>query len=456
MPKEPRESEAMTRKNASGLHKAAAPTDDPLSMLLEPPQETPAGAESEFVEEEQVEYLPDEPAPDPAARESAGNHARPRTSAARGLTQPPTAGAFQPLGWLLVVVGLAICGLAASGAVPVVSAFVEKGVLAGTALVAAGVVLVAARAVMAHQAATGSWLVAQQHAVLETVHSDLAELVAYQRAIAERPPKDDTEALDRATLAIQRQDEKLANLSKALKMYGKPLMEISQQTSEIGQLVTDLGQAVQAAKGSGEATTRTVETIVRGQLDGFEARQAPAQQKLEDVATATRAQQQAMITLQKDSREGIQRHVALEKQLDELKKQVASATEQLTKVSTSAAQPRDDGALLTRIEQQLAGTRDTVVAQLKKELATVQTQLARVQAIAATPTAAVSAAKPVKEPEPAKEAEAAPVAPPAAAAPGASQDPLGPGGLAQSIAGEKKTESRNVLGAIAKLKNMRK
>jgi hypothetical protein len=45
------------------------------------------------------------------------------------------------------------------------------------------------------------------------------------------------------------------------------------------------------------------------------------------------------------------------------------------------------------------------------------------------------------------------------AAPSATPDAAaatGPGGLAQAIAGEKRTDSKNVLGAIAKLKSLRK
>lgn len=452
----------MSRKNPSSPTKAVAPTEDPLSILLEetapagnasePPQGDEFGDPNAAFTVEEIQSEVEERAPD-ALESAAAAPPRRRPSGNRAAVSAVPAGPLAPLGWLLVVAGVALSGLAAFGSVPALTELLGKGLLGGSALLAAGAVLITAASLARRQTEASHWLAQHQASLLDTVQSGVDELLAYQRAIAERPPKDDTEALDRATLAIQRQDEKLANLSKALKMYGKPLMDISQQTSEISQLVADLGQSVQATKTGQEQATRSLETVLRGQLDGLEARQTPQAQKLEDLATATRAQQQALITLQKDSREGIQRHTSLERMLDELKKQVLAASERLEK--------HDDTKAVTQIAAQVESARDAILAQLKRDIATLQTQLSRVQAVAANVQAAsVAAPQAAAQPAPVAAAAAPASAEPAAEAPSApaaaSPEGLGPGGLAQSIAGEKKTQSKNVLGAIAKLKNMRK
>ena len=444
----------MSRKNASGLNKAIAPTEDPLAVLLESPGEETTSVEESRPEEATTAFeaelptleIEGDPTPAPLER-------RRRSPAAGSAAGPEPAGGTLGLGWLLLIAGLALSGIAAFDAVPALSTLIGKGLLAGTSLLAAGIVLLAAAGCERRQHESSAMESQRREEALAELGAGVDELVAHQRALAERPPQNDTEALERATLAIQRQDEKIANLSKALKMYGKPLMDISQQTTEIGQLVGDLGQTLQATKTITEQGPTRVETVLRAQLDGFESRQTAHLRQSEEIATSARTQQQNLLQLQKDSRDAIQRHLALEQLVHGLEKQIAGVTQGIEKLASM--KPSDDDKSLTQLDKKLTEVREALLQQFKRDMAGVQTQIARVHAVAqnvatnAAPAAAQSTPVPAEAPV---AISGSAMASTSTSEPGA----IGPGGLAQSIAGEKKTESKNVLGAIAKLKNMRK
>lgn len=71
------------------------------------------------------------------------------------------------------------------------------------------------------------------------------------------------EDVQQAIHLIQRQDEKIANLTKATKMYGKPLLEITNQISDSGHQVTEVARTLNTVKVIIEQATGRLENAVR-------------------------------------------------------------------------------------------------------------------------------------------------------------------------------------------------
>ncbi|MEO6593862.1 MAG: hypothetical protein ABIP94_03820, partial [Planctomycetota bacterium] len=88
-------------------------------------------------------------------------------------------------------------------------------------------------------------------ALQATLQEGLQFLVDAQHASNERPPAAGEE-LQHVLVSLQRQDEKVNNLTKAIKMYGKPLMEISGQGTElaggVGMVKTAVDVGTEATK----------------------------------------------------------------------------------------------------------------------------------------------------------------------------------------------------------------
>jgi hypothetical protein len=243
-----------------------------------------------------------------------------------------------------------------------------------------------------------------------------------------RPPAEGEE-LQRVMLALHRQDEKTNNLTRAIKMYGKPMIEISNQVTETGSKVAELTRHLDAMKTAFEHGLRELRAeLGKGQ----------------------------------DPKDHIK---ALESSLDQTRKQIAGGVERL--LAATAEKPgvtaqdveKQLDAALKQIQQSL-GTATTSLTQslsqsMAQSLQQLQQSLGRLQVAAPpSPSARVTsgpAPAPAPIHAPAHEAAPAPL-PPAPPPPGET----GPGGLAHSIAGSKTSSSSGLMSSIAKLKQLRK
>jgi len=205
--------------------------------------------------------------------------------------------------------------------------------------------------------------------------------------------------LEQALLALQRQDQKINNLTKATKMYGKPLMEIAAQCAE---LVGGVGQLREQVERS-ESTSRDVDL---GDVPAQLAALAEATSTLRTEASAERAELKAALEQGGD---------------DQLQVRLAEAT---TRIGDGIDQLRT---------QELSGLESTL-RDVQREVSSLATSVAQLQATARSGDQGSSR--------------------PAAAA----QPTTGDAGKSKSSGystGARKSGGKNVLGAIAKLKQMK-
>ena len=223
----------------------------------------------------------------------------------------------------------------------------------------------------------------------------LAYLVdAQEQHLSRRPASG--EELEQVLLSLARQDEKLTNLTKALKLYGKPLVDLSRQVSE-------LGMQTKGIKNKIEELGQFVHEDVAKQLAGIE---------IPDNGT------------------------------DEVLRAVEGIGSKLTGDITQILEnmPRGEGS-------------EQVVAALDRKMNSLRESVAEIRRAVSTapPPAPAPQAQPRRQPQP----EPQPKPQPKPSAPGSSLRGDGPGDLAQSISGSKKSSGKGVMGAIAKLKRMR-
>jgi len=217
------------------------------------------------------------------------------------------------------------------------------------------------------------------------------------------------EDVDRILMALQRQDEKVNNLTRATKMYGKPMVEITTQVSETANQLKDLSASlselreqvgkIKELKESLDSAMQAPKLSVSDLQSGFDGLAKELSQSFEAGLLGTRKHLDASIE----------------------------------KLAASA-----DRSPVTELENTLGS--------IQKEISGIATgidQLRSRPAIAPQGAAPSMPAPTNPAPAPAKEE-----AKKAATTP--------PGGLAHSISGSRNATGKNVLGAIAKLKNMRK
>ncbi|MGA0870299.1 MAG: hypothetical protein ACO3UM_15320 [Planctomycetota bacterium] len=216
-------------------------------------------------------------------------------------------------------------------------------------------------------------------------------------------------------VALQRQDEKLNNLTRATKLYGKPLAEVTEQVHEIAQGQAKLDLDVANLERAMQNATAAVEAQLAGRLEAVTAAVQQLERAVHDSRTETNP---ATPWTREEAREDLADAVT----------QVRSALREL-----DAGAPQQP-VVLDSLED--------AVTTIQREIQALATSVARIEAQRPT---AISLAKDGPAPRPE-------VTPPAAPAPTAQS---GVGDLAQSIAGERKATGKNVLGAIAKLKSMR-
>ncbi|MCB9885570.1 MAG: hypothetical protein H6838_08760 [Planctomycetes bacterium] len=152
-----------------------------------------------------------------------------------------------------VVCMLGGVGLGASGAAVGLAAY---GLQPGT-LLTIGAVMLGVGLMRRHVASIEHRIGSGSAADTAALRADVQQLVEAQRAHEERAPAAGEE-LQHVLLLLQRQDEKVNNLTKAIKMYGKPLMEIAGQTTE---LAGALGQLRTTIEGNGTETRAAIAQV---------------------------------------------------------------------------------------------------------------------------------------------------------------------------------------------------
>jgi hypothetical protein len=264
---------------------------------------------------------------------------------------------------------------------------------------------------------------AAAHASLQmaALQESIAFLVEAQRFAADRPPASGEE-LDRVLMALQRHEEKINNLTKATKMYGKPLLEITSQLAETTQHVVDNGKGITALRLSADAGIGKIEDAVERAV-----KNAAPEDNVADQVSELLAEQRKSIHGELDAIAAVVTAAAAK---------LETAASQQTTPSAMAEMQQELGASLQGVQRELAG------------LATAVSQLRHAAREAPPPPSARPAPPPSVEPR-------APAASEPAAASDGEPAAAPPAGLAQSISGSKRGAGKNVLGAIARLKNMR-
>lgn len=236
--------------------------------------------------------------------------------------------------------------------------------------------------------------------------------------------------------ALQRHEEKLANLTRATKTFGKPLVEMTTQLADVAAQIAQGQASIQAVRVATEGgLNRLEEMLVKQAESGTSGSTDQMRNVLEELRTGLQGKLEGVARdLAKTGPDAIQRHLATlsgqldgklaangQKVCDNLSKELATRLAELSKGA------REDGVNLTPVLNGIAELRRDLV-KLGGGLASSSSSSRPPQVSAPAPTVADS--KPTADEPPAS-------------------------GLAQSIAGERSAKAGNVLGAIAKLKKMR-
>jgi len=312
-------------------------------------------------------------------------------------------------GGLLMVLGLlaAIAGVATTfqpAAAAAIAKFVEPQIL-----VILGFSLVAIAAVMRRTSQLQQRL-EQMDDRRSDFDEELRDTLA-NLAQPHTPVNGEAADVQHVMLSLQRQDQKINNLTKAIKMYGKPLMEIAGQGTE---LAGGIGQVKTLIEGAAESTRQAVNRVeqqVRSSNNSMEFNAIPGQ-------------------LNK-----------LEAALDSITQQFADTTQNLNK----GIEQLREGSL---------GDLEDSMRKVQRELGSLATGMSQVQAsVQSNGYKAAKAASP-----------AATQAAPATAQPAAAQQATDTQPTTEAndrpaddyATGQRKVASKNVLGAIAKLKQMKR
>ncbi len=351
-------------------------------------------------------------------------------------------------------------------------------------------------------------VVRRQHSLAQARYEQLAQahnekdselqgsvqyLVEQHQLSTERPPAEGEE-LQRVLLALERQDEKVGNLTKALKMYGKPLMEIAQQGNDLAaqlqqqkQQIETIHTAMQQGLAKVESAAKSLSVDLTPLEHSFQKLAADLKQAIAAVAEKSPQDPQLMQALQRvetsiatigkrfDDGEMKQSLTRLEdtskaygQKLERLANQdtLHEEMQRLERVVDTTV-----GKLTNTVDQvrdkDLGGLENSV-REIQREMTGLANSIASIQQAirtSAQPKApAMAAASVAHEPAHAQSQSQSqshagnhePVAhaqPAAHAAPGSSSDAQA--GVAENRTGTRAASGKNVLGAIAKLKQMK-
>ena len=238
-------------------------------------------------------------------------------------------------------------------------------------------------------------LIQSQQEAGSMTQESLNYLVESQQRHDERPPAQGEE-LERVLLVLQRQSDKVNNLSKALKMYGKPLMEIANQGAAAASQLTDLKSDIQTVTDHQQKNTGTVDfeplQMVLDKLSsdmGFQfqklAERMPDDSNLQQQLTRLEASVQSLSQRQEDGevRRGLMRLEDSSKALSDKVAALAKA-ETVSEESEKLERQLDlaTGKLDKTMEQlrtQQLGALEGSIADIQRELTGVATSIAYIQ-----------------------------------------------------------------------------
>jgi ABC-type transporter Mla subunit MlaD len=321
-------------------------------------------------------------------------------------------------------------------------------------------------------------------------------LVEQHQLSTERPPAEGEE-LQRVLLALERQDEKVGNLTKALKMYGKPLMEIAQQGNDLAAQLQQQKQQIEAIQATMQQGLAKVESAAKSlSVDltpleqSFQKLAADLKQAITAVAEKAPQDPQLMQALQRvetsiasigkrlddgDMKQSLTRledtskaygqklerlanQDTLHEEMQRLERVVDTTVGKLTN-TVDQVRDKDLGGLensVREIQREVTGLANSV-ASIQQAIRTSAQQKAPAMAAASVAHEAAHAPSQSPSPAPAGNHEPAAHAQPttgnAPAAPGSSSDAQA--GVAENRTGTRAASGKNVLGAIAKLKQMK-
>ncbi|MFK7738936.1 MAG: hypothetical protein AB8H80_01335 [Planctomycetota bacterium] len=411
------------------------------------------GAEESFEEDSFDEEGGDNREPSAARRYEPGlrTRSRARRNAARAAAEKPGGSFAMIAGMLIAVAGLAAMIAPAFGNV-LHNVGIEPQMVSIMGLVLFGIGAGQRRAGWTHQRI---FQLEEQRAndderMLQSIETLLQEFQERSGTNpAATPTTTDSGEVQHVLLSLQRQDQKINNLTKAIKMYGKPLMEIANQCSD---LASRLGKVKTLVEGSSEMSRQGLHRVAESIRDGgkTDLGNVPEQiQKLE-VALAALSQrhdnsdvQKSLHRLEEASKEINGQVVELQRG-DSIKAAATSLQERLDQATNGLEKGIEelrDGNL---------GGLETSVREIQREVASLATGLAQLQAAVNSGARAPAAAAHAPAPTPARATAATPKA-------GAGGGGGGESGSNEEgySTGKRKSGGKNVLGAIAKLKQMK-
>lgn len=367
---------------------------------------------------------------------------------AAGPTGPaPSAGGFGTVAGLLLAAGGAALGWFAPAELQ--ATLGQLGLGAGS-LVVVGAVVAAASRVVGSVRSAGA---ARAEALSTSLRADVRYLVAAQRSHEEKAPAAGEE-LQHLLLLLQRQDEKINNLSKAIKMYGKPLMEIAGNSTEVAGTLSQVRAAVDAGKQERQQIGATIAKLAASPATvDF----APLQERLGRLEVAVQAIAQRIDD--PETRRSLLRledaAKATQSELQRIGKgdQVKAVASQLQEALDGTA-----GKLMTGLSQLRDGNLgglETSVREIQREVAGVATAVAQIQNAVRSGAAPVRSAAPTAAAAPAAAPASAPTAPAPTPTPSAAGAPASSGEGGGYQTGSRSSSGKNVLGAIQKLKQMK-
>ncbi|GDY00782.1 hypothetical protein LBMAG49_01110 [Planctomycetota bacterium] len=361
---------------------------------------------------------------------------------------------------------------------PLATAFgASLGMTAGNWYTISAVLLVAG--VLHRQMSRLTAMSRQQETAQQHIQSHMQHMLDQEARAAERPPAEGEE-LERVLVALERQDEKINNLTKALKMYGKPLMEIANSSADVTSqlagvksqtenlrdtLKTELQQLLNSSNSSdelGDAVGKRLDALseklsphaLQQQIARLEASIQAISLRLEDSEV-----RKSLVRLEDADKvqarklENLTHTEAMQKDLGKIEHQLDLG---LGKLSNALEQVRSGNL----------GAIETTVRDMQRELAGLATSMANVQQAVRTGGNQKAAAA---QPAMVYAAADSHVASNATAADSAKKQPApavesavdtkgmndAQVGAAQNQTGSRASSGKNVLGAIAKLKKLK-
>ncbi|MCR9245353.1 MAG: hypothetical protein NXI31_09995 [bacterium] len=349
-----------------------------------------------------------------------------------------------PGGGLATVVGIVLLGAGVVlGLLPDVAAQAAPYGLTPATLAVLGGIALAVGCLRRSVRTMQTNLAGEHQRELDDLHARIEGLAVQQPTGS----PENTDNSEQILFALQKQDEKTNNLTKAIKMYGKPLVDIANHGTELAATLAQVKTSVEAGGDSARAAWSRLETQIKKsggealqeQIGRFEVAIQAMSQRLEDSA-------KSLIRLE-DHATGANDHL-----------EVLSRGESV-EVATKALGARLDEATsnlqgcVTELRDGHLGELENTVRDIQREVATVATSVSQIQATLKSGAVARPAPAPT---------QAAPAPSPAAVGAGGAPAPATPApatgdddDAAGYATGARRSKGKNVLGAIAKLKQMK-